>query len=258
MGKFKTSGGRPGPRTDQRRRGTAEDRGVWLWGVHAVAAALANPGRRVRRLVATPEGAARLSRLAPATPEVLDRRALDRLLPPGAVHQGVALAADPLPQPALDDIVARSGESAVLVILDQVTDPHNIGAVLRSAAAFGAVAVIQPEHGTPQATGIVAKSASGALEAVPLVTVTNLARALDRLKAAGFWRVGLDGDAGETLAAASPSGRVALILGAEGKGLRRLTRDRCDLLVRLPTRPPITSLNVSNAAAIALYELARG
>lgn len=257
MGKFKTSGSRPGQRAVQRRSGSASGPGAWLWGVHAVAAAVANPLRRVQRVVATADGAAKLSRVTAAAPEIVDRQALERLLPPGAVHQGVALFADPLPQPDLSGVVARAGDAAILVILDQVTDPHNVGAVLRSAAAFGAMAVIQPEHGAPQATGIVAKSASGALEVVPLVTVSNLARTLDRLKAAGFWRVGLDGDAEQTLAEAAISGRVALVLGAEGKGLRRLTRAGCDLLVRLPTRPPISSLNVSNAAAAALYELAR-
>lgn len=257
MGNFKTSGGRRTQRTVPRRPRTPNGRDNWLWGLHAVTAALANPARRVQRLAATTEGAEKLRRVTQATPEIVDRQSIDRLLPPGAVHQGVALLADPLDQPGLDDIIAGADDTATLVILDQVTDPHNIGAVLRSAAAFGAAGVVQPEHGAPRATGIVAKAASGALEEVPLVTVTNLARALDRLKIAGFWRIGLDSAAAETLAAAAPSGRIALILGAEGKGLRRLTRERCDLLVRLPTRPPINSLNVSNAAAIAMYELVR-
>lgn len=258
MGKFKTSGAEPAPRGGRRGAAAQRGHGVWLYGLHAVAAALANPGRQVRRLVATSEGAAKLLRMAPAaTPEILDRQALERLLPPGAVHQGVALSAEALAQPDLTDVLARAGDAATVVILDQVTDPHNIGAVLRSAAAFGALAVIQAEHGAPAATGIVAKSASGALEAMPLVTVGNISRTLDRLKAAAFWCVGLDDTAAQTLAEASLTGRVALVLGAEGKGLRRLTRERCDLLARLPTRPPMTSLNVSNAAAVALYELAR-
>lgn len=258
MGKFKTSGERPPRRGAGPRGEPPKEGGVWLYGLHAVAAALANPARRVRRLVATAEGAAKLVRMAPgAAPEIFDRQALDRLLPGGAVHQGVALLVDPLVQPDLEDIIARASEAATLVILDQVTDPHNIGAVLRSAAAFGALALLQTERGSPAATGIVAKSASGALEAVPLVAVTNLVRALERLKQANFWCVGLDGEAERTLAEAALSGRVALVLGAEGKGLRRLTREHCDLLVRLPTRPPVASLNVSNAAAVALYELAR-
>jgi 23S rRNA (guanosine2251-2'-O)-methyltransferase len=188
----------------------------------------------------------------------VERQEIDATLPPGAVHQGVALLADPLEQPALEDVVGKAGESATIVVLDRVTDPHNIGAVLRSAAAFGALAVVQTERGAPAATGIVAKSASGALEAIPLVTVTNLARTLDLLQQSDFWSVGLDGDAERTLAEVAPSGRIALVLGAEGKGLRRLTRDHCDILARLPTRPPIASLNISNAAAVALYELNRG
>jgi len=250
-------------RAEDRRRSRSEGadtgpRPDWIYGIHATSAALANPARRVRRLVATGEGADRLARAAPgAKPDIVDRAALDRMLPQGAVHQGVALDADPLDQPDLAEIVADAGEDAIIVILDQITDPHNAGAVLRSAAAFGAAAVVQTERGGAGATGVTAKVASGALEVVPLVTVTNLVRALNALKDGGFWCIGLDGGAERTLAEAAPSGRVALVLGAEGTGLRRLTREHCDLLVRLPTRPPIASLNVSNAAAVALYELAR-
>lgn len=245
---------------DRRRTGRdrAGRRPAWIYGIHATAAALANPARKVRRLVATAEGAERLARAAPgAQPETVDRSALDQMLPAGAVHQGVALDAEPLDQPDLSEIISTAGEHTAVVILDQVTDPHNVGAVLRSAAAFGAAAVVQTERGAPDATGVTAKAASGALEVVPLVTVTNLARALDTLKAGGFWCIGLDGAAEETLAEAAPSGRIALVLGAEGTGLRRLTREHCDMLVKLPTRPPVASLNVSNAAAVALYELVR-
>lgn len=250
---------RPQGRRDEETRGRLPRDPNWIYGLHAVAAAIANPGRRIRRLVATAEAAERLHQsAAQANPEIVERQDIDAALPPGAVHQGVALLAEPIAQPALEDMLDSAGEQAVLVLLDQVTDPHNIGAVLRSAAAFGALAVVQTERGAPGATGIVAKTASGALEAIPLVTVTNLARALDKIRDAGFWILGLDGEADRTIAEAAPSGRVALVLGAEGKGLRRLTREHCDLLARLPTRPPIASLNVSNAAAVALYELARG
>jgi 23S rRNA (guanosine2251-2'-O)-methyltransferase len=169
----------------------------------------------------------------------------------------VALLSEPLREPALEDIVAEAGERALLVLLDRVSDPHNVGAVLRSAAVFGAQAVVVPEYGAPEITGALAKAASGAVEHVPLVRVVNLARAMDALKEAGFWCVGLDEEAERGLAGASPGGRVALALGAEGAGLRRLTRERCDLLARLPARGAIKSLNVSNAAAVALYELTR-
>lgn len=195
-------------------------------------------------------------------PEIVSREALEALLPPGAVHQGVALAAAPLPARGIEDVIAEIAESGseeeIVVLLDHVTDPHNIGAILRSAAAFGVRALVLPEHGAPEPTGTLAKTASGALEHVPLVRVVNLARTLDRLKTAGFWCLGLDEAAPQTLAESRLTGRIALVLGAEGEGMRRLTRERCDILVRLPTRGAISSLNVSNAAAIALYELTRG
>lgn len=229
---------------------------AWLYGLHTVTAALANPNRRWRRLVVTAEA-------RDAVPhghecETLTRDEIDRLLPAGAVHQGVALLVEPLPEPVfaqvLDAVVAN--DQPVLV-LDQVTDPHNVGAILRSAAAFGAGAVIVPERNAPRAAGVLAKAASGALDAVPFVRVVNLARALRDLKDAGYWCVGLDSAAPQRLAQADLSGRIALVLGAEGAGLRRLTRESCDAMLSLPTRPPIASLNVSNAAAVALYELAR-
>ncbi len=247
------------------------DTGTWIWGRHAVSAALLNPARRGRRLVALPESRTEAEALLAGARcrggkeiavEPLDRARLEALLPEGAVHQGIALQSDPLPVAFLEDVLAElgpdpAGDNQAVVVLDRVSDPHNVGAVLRSAAAFGARAVILPEHGTPHASGALAKAASGALEHVPLLRVVNLARALDKLKQAGFWTVGLDEQAGKMLADIDLSGRVALVLGAEGEGLRRLTRERCDFLARLPTRGAVTSLNVSNAAAIALYELAR-
>ena len=249
------SGGRP-PRP-----------GLLLWGTHPVLAALANPARHCHRLLATPEAArsnaAALDRLArqrriPQV-ETVGRAELDQWLPPGAVHQGIALAADPLPAPAVEDLVrqAEGRESAVVMVLDQVTDPHNVGAILRSAAAFGALGVVMQERNAPDETGTLAKSASGALEKMPLVKATNLVRALETLKQAGFWIAGLAGDAPVTLAGAKLSGKIALVLGSEGEGLRRLTRDHCDYLVKLPQSDLVESLNVSNAAAVALYELAR-
>ncbi len=254
------AGARSGPRS-----GVAP---LWLYGIHAVTAALANPQRRPERLVATPEAAqtwgqrlkeARHPGHGALSIETLSRRDIDALLPEGSVHQGLALRTAPLDQPALEDIFGASppdsGARRVVVLLDQVTDPHNVGAVLRSAAAFGALAVVALDKGAPEESGTLAKSASGALEVVPYISVVNLARALDSLKEAGFWCLGLAGEARQSLAESAPGAAVALVLGAEGSGLRRLTRERCDLLVKLPTRAPIDSLNVSNAAAVALYEL---
>ena len=193
--------------------------------------------------------------------EVLDRTAFDRLLPDGVVHQGWALEVEPLDSADLEDVLraveVTQGRS-IVIVLDQVSDPHNVGAILRSAAAFGASAVIIGEHGAPPATGALAKAASGALDSVPLVRAVNLARTLDRLKDAGFWCCGLDEAAPATLAGLHLGNRVVLVLGSEGGGLRRLLRERCDYLARLPTRPALPSLNVSNAAAVALYELMRG
>jgi 23S rRNA (guanosine2251-2'-O)-methyltransferase len=246
-----------------RERRADPERALWLYGRHVVATALANPKRRIRRLIALPDAREWLDgKLAEAAargqkPETLDRAALETLLPEGAVHQGVALLPEPLREVELEDVIGAAGETTLVVLLDRVTDPHNVGAVLRSAAVFGAVAVIVPEYGAPEVTGVLAKAASGALEHVPLVRVTNLARAMDTLKEAEFWCVGLDEEGERTLGELAPKGRVALALGAEGAGLRRLTRERCDALARLPSRGPITSLNVSNAAAVALYELTR-
>ena len=192
--------------------------------------------------------------------EIVERRALEKLLPNGAVHQGLALAAEPLPAVDFESILATAATPnmpQIVVALDQVTDPHNVGAILRSAAAFGALAVIVPEHGAPSVTGTLAKAASGALEEVPLLRVTNLSRALEKLKDSGFWSLGLDEAAEQTIAALDLPARVALVLGAEGSGLRRLTREHCDFLARLPTRSAMASLNVSNAAAVALYALSQ-
>jgi 23S rRNA (guanosine2251-2'-O)-methyltransferase len=250
------------------KSGIAEN---WVYGRHAVAAALANPERNWRRLAALAGheaearalvASARAIRRGDGGPlRVLDREAFTALLPEGAVHQGLALDVEPLAGRGLDDVLRRasvtSGRS-VIVALDQVSDPHNVGAILRSTAAFGGLAVVVAEHGGAPVTGALAKAASGALERVPLVKVVNLARALDRLKEGAFWICGLDETATETLAALDLGPRVAIVLGGEGGGMRRLVRGRCDYLARLPTLPAQPSLNVSNAAAIALYELVRG
>jgi 23S rRNA (guanosine2251-2'-O)-methyltransferase len=240
----------------------------WLFGVHPVEAALANPRRCLHRLLATAEAAAQHAALlqqARSRPqgaprlETLDREVLARQLPSGSVHQGLALLAEPLPPVDIYEVCDDLADlpQAALVLLDQVTDPHNVGAILRSAAAFGARAVICTERHAAAETGVLAKAASGALEHVPLVAVTNLARAIATLKEAGVWCAGLAADAPQTLAEARLAGKIAIALGAEGSGLRRLTRENCDMLLRLPTVGPIAQLNVSNAAAVALYELAR-
>jgi 23S rRNA (guanosine2251-2'-O)-methyltransferase len=243
----------------------------WLYGRHAVSLALANPARRWRRLVvlagqeseaAALVAAAVAERHGGGEPvEVLDRAAFDRLLPQGAVHQGWALEVEPLENADLEDVlraVEVTQGRVIVLVLDQVTDPHNVGAILRSAAAFGASGVIVAEHGAPPSTGVLAKAASGALDIVPMVRAVNLARALDRLKEAGFWCCGLDEASPAPLSSLDLGQRVVLVLGSEGGGLRRLLRERCDYLGRLPTRPELPSLNVSNAAAVALYELVRG
>ena len=175
-------------------------------------------------------------------------------LPDGAVHQGLAMHAAPLPELDLADIL-ESNSKAPLLFLDQVSDPHNVGAILRSAAAFGAAAVIVQDRHAPQVTGVLAKSASGALEVTPIIRVTNLSRALEETADAGYFRIGLAGEAELNLGQHTPSDKIVLVLGAEGPGMRRLTREKCDQLVKLPTREPISSLNVSNAAAVALYAL---
>jgi 23S rRNA (guanosine2251-2'-O)-methyltransferase len=255
----------PDRKTGGSTRGSAR-REVWLYGVHAVLAALANGERRCKRLVLTEEARAsvekklsKIKALQGIVPEVMLKQAIGSLLPLGAVHQGIALLADPLPAFSLNALLDSTKEKAgaVVVLLDQVTDPQNVGAVLRSAAGFGAEAVLLPNRHAPATTGTLAKAASGALESVPLIHVPNLARAMDALKEADFWCVGLDADAKTSLQDLEMRGRTALILGAEGKGLRRLTRDYCDFLARLPIhREAIESLNVAAAAAVALYELA--
>lgn len=248
----------------RRGRGDTGDR-LWLYGAHPVLAALGNPNRRCHRLMITLEAERRLGdslaaaladRAEPLSVERQERGELAAPLPEGAVHQGLAMQVEPLEQPALADLLGIEEAAAqVIVALDQVTDPQNVGAVLRSAAAFGATAVLAPERHAAPESGALAKAASGALERIPYVLETNLSRALDQLKAGGFWCLGLASESDVTLAEADTTARTVLVLGAEGSGLRRLTREHCDTLVRLPTRPAMGQLNVSNAAAVALYEL---
>ncbi len=244
------------------------EKALWIYGTHAVLAALSNPNRRLRRLLATPRAAEvlapRISEFRerrPAAPE-LERRTreeIERELGPGTVHQGVALMADPLQGPSLAEVLlhAESATRALHVILDQASDPQNVGAVLRSALAFGAGAVVLSRRHAPHETGALAKVASGALEHVPLVHVANLAGALEAHKRAGFWCVGLDTKAPATLSGTDLQAKVVLVFGSEGGGLRRLTREHCDELVRVPIAADSQSLNLAAAVAVALYEAAR-
>jgi 23S rRNA (guanosine2251-2'-O)-methyltransferase len=237
-------------KTHERRRDPSDV--VILYGWHTVTAALKNPARHFRKLLATENAMRRLAEdgiTPPMTPELVRPDTLAARLTPDAVHQGLIAEADPLPSPDIEDLPA----AGIVLVLDQITDPHNVGAILRTAAAFAVAAVVTTARHSPDATGVLAKSASGALELVPIAIVQNLARALAALKERGFLVVGLDSDAPDDLAAIKLQAPLALVLGAEGKGLRQLTGATCDRLARLDLPGEIKSLNVSNAAALALY-----
>ena len=247
------------PQTGRSRHGGHAS--VWLYGRHAVLAALANPERRIDRVLATKEAAERhageIGKDLARKIEILSREDLAHRLPGGAVHQGLAALVAPLEEPQVEDLLARCGDDALVLALDQVTDPHNVGAILRSAAAFGLAGVIVTERHAPADTGVLAKSASGALELVPLVRAVNLARTLEQLKKEGFWLYGLDERGDAPIHGLDLKGRACIVLGAEGEGLRRLTSEKCDRLTTIPTSAALAALNVSNAAAIAAYEWAR-
>src|SRR5262249_49498166 len=244
--------GRPGPSGPRRQRADGEQGGIILYGWHTVTAALANPARRGPRPPAPEDPVRRRAeeaiRLA-VEPELVRPDAIAARLSADAVHQGLYAEADPLPSPSLADLAT----GGIVLVLDQITDPHNVGAILRTAAAFAVAAVVTTARHSPEATGVLAKSASGALEWVPIVIVQNLARALTEMKEQGFLIVGLDSDAPDDLSAIELNLPLALVLGAEGKGLRQLTGSTCDRLTRLDLPGAIKSLNVSNAAALALY-----
>lgn len=260
--------------TDDTRRKLKSDRAsygapspAYLYGHHAVRAALTNPARHIQRLIVTEGGFEEIKEaydealaagIRRPEPTFVEKEDIDRLLPRDAVHQDVMIDPKPLEDVFLLDILNAIDENAKIIVLDQVTDPHNVGAILRTAAAFGAAAVIVQKLHAPDITGTLAKTASGAVEHVPLVREVNLSRALEQLKEAGFTCIGLDERGKVTIAQAAVPGRVALVMGAEGDGLRRLVAENCDVLAQLPTQGPIASLNVSNAAAVALYEVIRG
>ncbi len=251
-------GGGHRPLRPQRPQATAgdDDGIVRLFGVHPVEAALRNPARVPLRLLATENAAHRLAEAISArglTPEPVSPRDLDRLLGADTVHQGLLLETEPLPEPELDELAEAAASGGPLILLDQVTDPHNAGAILRSAAAFGASGVITTRRHSPPLNGTLAKSASGALELVKIAQVQNLARAMSDLRDAGVTILGLDGTATAAIEDEPFTGAVAIVLGAEGKGLRQLTAESCDRLVKITTADDLRSLNVSNAAAVALH-----
>lgn len=244
-------------RTAAPRQAPRGGSGYWLYGLHAAEAALANPRRQIHECLVTKEGLAALEArqgTGRISPNIVERNRLDQLLERDAVHQGIALRVEPLDSPLLEDVLAQTGP---ILVLDQVTDPRNIGAILRSAAAFGAAAVLLQDRNAPQESGAMAKSASGALDIVPILREVNLARALARLQNEGLWVVGLDAGGTRLDGASFSDRRVALVLGAEGAGLRRLTRESCDEIASVYMPGDMESLNVSNAAAVALYELVR-
>jgi 23S rRNA (guanosine2251-2'-O)-methyltransferase len=238
------------------RQATKPENRPRFWGRHAVAAALDNPDREIVRIWATREAAAQFD-IGPGIPVTFaDVADLGRMVPRDAPHQGIVAEVERLDDLLLADLLDAAKDGRPLLVLDQVTDPHNVGAILRSAAAFDALGIVTQDRHAPPESGALAKSASGALETVPWVRVVNLARALDEMAEAGFWRIGLTGEAEDTLADALGPQRVALVLGAEGEGMRQNVEAHCDALAKLPISDRIESLNVSNAAAIALYAAA--
>ncbi len=251
---------RGGADSPARERKPRVDADHWLWGRHPVLAALANPARKgMGRLLATQDRAAEIERdrLAPNghRVEIVDGAALARMLPAGAVHQGLAFKVAPLEGVALDDLAGPA--AGVIVMLDQLTDPQNVGAVFRSALAFGARGIVVQDRHSPALAGALAKAAAGATERLPCARVTNLSRALERLADLGWRAVGLDGAAEQTLEQALDDRPTVLVMGSEGDGVRRLVAEHCDVMAKIPMPGGFESLNVSNAAAIALYEATR-
>jgi 23S rRNA (guanosine2251-2'-O)-methyltransferase len=244
------------PRARFRPAATGTDEPAILYGWHTVKAALENPARRIRKLLATENALRRLKDedvALPVEPELVRPDLIDARLGPDAVHQGLLAEADPLQAPSVEELAP----DGIVLVLDQITDPHNVGAILRSAAAFAAKAIVTTARHSPEATGVLAKAASGALELVPMVAVQNLARGLEELRQRGFLLVGLDSSGDGDLAALALRAPLALVLGAEGKGLRQLTKATCDRVARIDVPGEIKSLNVSNAAALALYVASR-
>lgn len=228
-----------------------------LYGRHAVLSAIVNPNRKLIKLLCTKENADEIRRLNIIQPQIVDRKEIDKLLPADAVHQGFALFCSRLPDYTLDEIIdfASGKDNCHVLILDQVTDPQNIGAIIRSAVAFNTLALIMQDKNSPLESGAMAKASAGMIEHLPIVRTTNLSRAIEQLKAAGFWTIGMDGYAKTTVSELKKGGKNAIIMGSEGKGMRRLVEENCDITVRLPMNEKVESLNVATAASIMLYEI---
>lgn len=237
----------------QRNNGSGNGGKVWIYGKHSVLAALNNPAREVFRLLASKNAAAELKEFLPKSVEISDDAKINALVGRDAVHQGIAVQVSELEELNLRDVELGS----LVILLDQVTDPHNVGAILRSASAFGADAVITTERNSPSETGVLAKAASGALEYVNYIRIPNLSEAILYLKKEGFWIAGLDAETDNSVEVVKQYEKLALVMGAEGKGLRHKTHEYCDFIVKIPMDERQESLNVSNAAAIALWEASR-
>ncbi|MBE2192078.1 MAG: 23S rRNA (guanosine(2251)-2'-O)-methyltransferase RlmB [Alphaproteobacteria bacterium] len=261
------------PEGFKKKRGSDVDHSprvrIGLYGSHAVLAALLNPTRTIHHIYATEQSefevvdmveAAMATGLKLPAVTLLDKDAFDRALPKGTVHQGIGIDCDPLADVYLPDIINRAAQKdkSVVVMLDQVTDPHNLGAVIRSACAFGADAIIVQSRYAPPLNGLVAKVASGAMEHISVVYETNLARTIEAMQESGYFALALDERGEKTIGQAQKYNKTLLVLGAEGPGLRPLVRDKCDVLVQLPTFGALSSLNVSNAAAVSLYAVTTG
>ena len=234
---------------------------IILYGRHAVFAALENPNRKISKVLCTKENFDELKKYSKQFQiNIVDRKEIDKALPPSSVHQGFALYCQPLDNIAIEDIIELSKDKTDchVLILDQVTDPQNIGAIIRSCVAFNTIALIVQDKNAPQESGAMAKAAAGMLEHLPICKVTNLSRAIEQLKKSDFWTIGMDGYAKTTISELKKAGKNAIVMGSEGKGMRRLVEENCDITVKLPISQTVESLNVSTAAAIVLYEMNKG
>ncbi len=240
---------------------TSSKNNLILYGRHAVLAAIKNPRRKISKLLCTKENFEEIKKInSQINIQIVERKEIDKLLPTDSVHQGFAAICSELPAISIEDIIntANELENCHVLILDQVTDPQNIGAIIRSAVAFNTLALIIQDKNSPQETGSMAKASAGMIEHLPIIRVTNLSRAIKQLKDAGFWTIGMDGYAKTTISELKKGGKNAIIMGSEGKGMRRLVEENCDITIRLPMNEKVESLNVATAAAIVLYEINKG